>query len=75
MDRALAELEAEANRTNGVKSGDGLAKAQQILLALRDRVPEQAMSGIDMASESVTLAQNRLPTDQLPNETVPDRPT
>lgn len=73
-DRALTELEQVANRTNGVESGDGLAKAEQVLLDLRDRVPEQAMSGIDMAIESVNKAKNRFPTDELPNETGPDQP-
>lgn len=74
MDRALGELEAVANRTNGLEAGDGLAKAEQVLLDLRDRVPEQATFGIDTAIESVTKAKNRYPTDELPNDTAPESP-
>lgn len=74
MDRALGELEAVANRTNGVEHADGLRKAEAVLLDLRDRVPEQAMFGIDTAIESVTKAKNRYPTDELPNDTAPESP-
>lgn len=74
MERALTELKQVANRTNGVESGDGLAKAKQVLLELRDKVPAQAAFGIDTALESVTRAKNRFPTDQLPNGTGPDQP-
>lgn len=74
MDRALTDLEQVANRTNGAEAGDGLQKAEQVLLDLRDRVPEQATFGIDTALESVNKAKNRFPTDQGPNETGPDQP-
>lgn len=72
MDRALTELEQVANRTNGVDDAEGLQKAEAVLLDLRDRVPEQATFGIDTALESVTRAQNRFPTDQLPDGAGPD---
>lgn len=66
MNRALRELEAVANRTNGLESAGGLAKAEQVLLDLRDRIPAQATFGSDMALEAVTQAKDRYPTDQLP---------
>jgi hypothetical protein len=72
MDRALSELEDAANRTNGVESGDGLQKAEQVLLEVRDKVPAQATFGIDTAIESVAQAKNRYPTDRQPNDTGPD---
>ena len=66
MNGALRELEAVANRTNGLESAGGLAKAEQVLLDLRDRIPAQATFGIDTALEAVTQAKHRYPTDQLP---------
>ena len=61
MDRALAEVERQANRTNGLESGEGLRNTEQILLEIRDRIPEQATFGVDTALESVTRAKDREP--------------
>ena len=74
MDRALAEVEKQANRTNGLESGEGLRNAERVLLDLRDRVPEQAMFGIDTALESVTRAKDREPDRFGPDNQSPDQP-
>lgn len=71
MDRALAEVERQANRTNGLESGERLRTTEQILLDLRDRVSEEATFGIDTALESVTRAKDRVPDRREPDGDAP----
>ncbi len=73
MNRALAEVEEQANRTNGLESGDGLRNAERVLLDLRDRVPEQATFRIDTALESVMRAKDREPDRFGPDTHSPDQ--
>lgn len=69
-DRALAEM----NRVAQVATGDeeqALGKAEAVLQEVKDRTPDEAAAGVDTAIESVIAAQNRFPTDPVPDQ-VPD---
>jgi len=67
VNRSLRELNSVASAATG--NSTGLAKAEQVLSQVRQRVPEEARKGIDEALGNVRSAQERVPDGAGPENT------
>ncbi|MFA9427039.1 hypothetical protein [Natronorubrum sp. A-ect3] len=66
-ERAVAEAHRTARVAHGGHS-DGLETAEQLLLEVRDQVPEDTHNGIDHALNEIVQAQERTPLDVVDRE-------